>query len=339
VTAAVTTWIVGSGFSKPLGGPCIADLFRRQHPDDLRSMYGRYDRLPDCIFKIQRLYALGQRDGLWNDAERYLELLDLVQQSKSSGLDKKLGRLLLEVGREAAASGVTSFTDLSDLARLARRALAAECSYFLFDADPHGEAWIPYREWFAGLSPDYDSVVSFNYDLVPDVLADGDRRCQIVLPGERVDMGKVHIFKLHGSVNWWTTSGGLIAARPLDDALGEQDDIAIGMPGPHKAGLAARQFGELWHAALATLREATRIVFIGYRLPPSDASARHELLGAIRANRHGKNLSIHVVLGTDSPDVVRLRHLLEAIRPARETTVRVHPLWSQDFLGLVRVLL
>jgi hypothetical protein len=109
-----------------------------------------------------------------------------------------------------------------------------------------------------------------------------------------------------------------------------------------------RTLAYYWRQALIHIENASAIVFIGYRFPPSDAQARELLLAAIASNRT-QHISVHIVLGDPGPSTQRLEALLRFVcakgrhenekpiftnPPVRTYSLKVHPLFSQDFLSV-----
>jgi hypothetical protein len=82
--------------------------------------------------------------------------------------------------------------------RTVRRALAFETSRFLKYTDPKDdEAWGPYRSWAEGLDPKLDSVVTFSYDKVPEMLG-----LFVPVPQKIGFRSGVPVYKMHGSTDW-----------------------------------------------------------------------------------------------------------------------------------------
>jgi hypothetical protein len=231
---------------------------------------------------------------------------------------------------------------------MARMALAIECSHFLVEDDLKAERWMPYRRWASHLNGK-DTVLTFNYDRVPELLSnnknseEGEPKLKVVVPpvrDRRNDplgdsfraIGAAPVFKMHGSVDWWEQNG-VISADPGRMFHNQPSDSApvLGIPGPGKLDLRSKAFAEVWSSAKKAIREAGRIIFVGYRFPPTDAQARLELLQSIRDR--SDNVPVEVVLGPDvnHPDVARMRALLGLLGL---TNTIVHPLYAEDYIGL-----
>jgi len=85
-------WILGAGFSRPLGGPLLGDLFSEASAGNLRARFPpeRYPRLKTPAANLVRWiyrWGLGEEqhlvwtgktrgEPLWSNAEEYLEFLD-----------------------------------------------------------------------------------------------------------------------------------------------------------------------------------------------------------------------------------------------------------------------
>lgn len=368
-----TVWILGAGFSKPLGGPLLQKLLSPESERDLRIRYPDKPQLQTLQIESARLLYWygrsnkpsgpasvgpasfhGQGEDLWEDAEEYLDYLDTAAEggAGSPAYDRLLQ--ILSYGRIK-----TRLPDGAPILKLmtaaARRLLAAECCAFLEGVDSSSERWSPYQRWLRDLFDwGEDTVVTFNYDLVPETLAKSHERRGLFDYRTKAP-GRSLLLKLHGSVNWTLqstqpvdTNAGLQAALTCED-----DQLAIAGPGPSKRKLSSAPFEWCWTQAVAALKKATAIVFVGYRFPPTDAEAREKLLGAIRDNKDTQYLPIHTVLGPDtsSDDSRRLRGLLEhalagvrkpavagmhpELAASRWYSLEQQPLFAQDFFSVV----
>jgi hypothetical protein len=325
--------VLGSGFSRSLGGPLLKDLFSERGREWTRLHFRDTD-LPiggsgSPRDKLQPVYDLFQqwvigstrqkrRGSLWNDAEDFLEVLALAQTTDSAG-----AYAAKQIDRLARSSNLS----VGVLYERARRAIAAEC-LFTMTTSTEFERWGPYKRWAARLSPD-DTLVTFNWDLVLEMLGTVNGMqtmgCEtVVLPSDydfdesqqRTDL--CTILKMHGSVDWFE---GCQPYDSLDDGetfsdlamrrLKEGKVPIVGMPGPDKARLSSAQFARIWRRACMALELADVVVFLGYRFPPSDPQALGHVLGALSANKR-PYLRVHTVLGprTRDDDTVRLEQLL-----------------------------
>ncbi len=351
-----TVWILGAGFSRALGGPLLRDLLTPECIDNVRAAFPAHEGWLDAdrkrvlviydTHKYRDERAPGQR--LWRDAEEFIDYVDTA--AELGGPAKS--RLLPFV------SGDPRPEPLKVLAWAARSMVAAECSAFLVDADPRTERWEPYVRWFQTLGP-CDTVITFNYDRVIEKLeAHSPGKIHIATPGNPCPKERTAVLKLHGSVDWKRVEGKSLKIDPgYPDAFpltAGPSELTVATPGPTKRAR-SRELEELWISAETAIRSATAVVFVGYRFPPTDASARLRLLRALTANE-SLYLAVHSVLGprVKEDDPVRMLNLLShAMLQAHRSpapsdrsvtdsshgklcTVVQHPLFAEDFLGYVQ---
>jgi hypothetical protein len=361
-----TVWVLGAGFSQPLGGPLLKDLFRQQRFSDLAAEFSAdlYPGLASEMFWIQALYQWGREvEGLWGNAEDFLHYVDEDSESKRAIVRFTCGRMGVKFGEKTfdkGSSGDSQYTRTLerfkvDIQRISRRALAAECHRFLVDRNvKDDEMWIPYADWVSKLSLAVDTILTFNYDLVLDMCS--DNRLESVLPESdrskklEISEATVPVIKLHGSVDW--------ARRQVDDRakiqrieatqiLKTDDEIAIAAPGRSKAPSVKRDFPTLWTYAEEKLAKADRIIFLGYSFPKTDALARQKIIGAIARNESTSVVRvIDVVLGPEigHASVQRVLAMLEGakgdrrvhrggVQAADALLIRPHRMWVEDFIS------
>lgn len=196
-----TVWILGAGFSRPLGGPLLNDLLvtkdrltlsrqlfalggeklRLRGPNPGEVLLGHELENPllkephnaafvgihDLCSGFQK-HRRGEPNlaGFWSDAEDFLDLLEtvcLLVTGSSVPNDVIASAGLVQV--QQAFPG----KELKKLALDARQAIAFDCSIFLNGADVNCEKWQPFREWACRLDNNH-TVVTFNYDLIPERL-------------------------------------------------------------------------------------------------------------------------------------------------------------------------
>jgi hypothetical protein len=363
-----TVWILGSGFSKPLNGPLLRDLFKQEQVEDVEAEFPgeKYPGLAHSLPWVQRYFHVGLKQGLWDNAEQFLARVD---DACRAGVGPKYDRLRVLVGttlmvdRQGALTGSVGQSEAEErfrsLATSVRRGLAAECVRFLMGTDPQSEAWLPYREWVKSLQPHTDTVVCFNYDRVIEMAADAaavKAKIWVALPTEQQPTGSVPVLKLHGSVDWRLLGQSREPREYLDDKrvdadyiLRTPDDvIGIAAPGGTKARFVAMHMEPLWARAVAALSEADRVIIVGYSFPDTDPYAQERLLPAF-AKGEAHERHAHLVLGAGVSDVSRRLVSLMRSTAGPNHWVRVtdqcapganhphlgivqHPLWAQDFL-------
>lgn len=347
-------WVLGSGFSKPLGGPTLDELFSARAHHELEAIYTSDGPLSEARKKVlggntvlaRRVYLLGcsrsnepqliahdetlrgRLGYYWGDAEEFLDLLETAAQAPEDALARMLGRLVGVLTSQQQQGSVAQ--QIRGLRDGARRLLAVECSKFLVHANPASERWEPYQE-FRKVLRDKDprnqhTIITFNYDTVLETLHFRD---WVRLPGHAGGEGHC-VLKLHGSVDWKREGNGFsdVEDNPHFAAGCEDAELAIAPPGPDKSKIAA-DFEDLWKTAEERLRAAHVVFFIGYRFPPTDSTARRRILGAINTRSE-----LNIILGpnTAHADIARLEGMLRFKTP--DARIRVHPMWSQDFLSV-----
>src|SRR5256885_159825 len=131
-------WVLGAGFSKPLGGPLLGTVLSAEAEQDLVVRYPQdeYTRLWDDHARMARnIYWYGYRlsrdrapiadagtEDLWKDAEEYLDYLaTAAQRGEGSPGHKRLNRIT----RGCAASWKLGALDVKSLAKAAARLMAA----------------------------------------------------------------------------------------------------------------------------------------------------------------------------------------------------------------------
>jgi len=374
---AQRVWIIGAGFSKSLGGPLMSDLLRPEVPAKLQAAYPQreFPRLAqNIVHSVTAVYAHGTRyfDGkvrssdvgewLWDDAEQFLDYVDsALWGGPESAAFKTLDRVLHMIRREQDAFSNKSnpIHAAAVFSAAARRLVAGSCSAFLRGADLNSERWEPYVFWARQLSRD-DTLITFNYDVVPELLAAKTDTLAVVMPGSSRPTNKAAVLKLHGSVNWCLRAAERVPIMSLTGAESvafearedpdfalrcEDDEIAIAGPGPRKR-IMANWLNALWTEALQAIRNAEAVFFLGYRFPPSDAQARKKILDELRSNTRDY-LGVQTILA-GSGDTDRLIRLLRFSlherhergtpkydQEKRDFNLLAHPLYVEDYLSTV----
>jgi len=367
--AKKTVWILGAGFSRPLGGPLLYDLLSHKGRMQARARFG--DAFAHDTAIVYTVFEDGHRTDsqLWQHAEEFLEVVDLARDrdpAEMSDHRTATSRLLLEmIHKRDGTMTIRRFRDLT------LKTIAAECSFDRW-IDPNAEAWDPYLEW-AEMLNEKDTVITFNYDTVIERLplqlgssgrTTGLGQDSLMRPGDGACISNMTaVLKLHGSLQWGVSTTGS-ENNPYTFGDGYWDDFSttgeyeplIGMPGSTKSLFRKKHFNKIWgHAKRRIAEEADVIVFFGYRFPPSDAQSRSEILAAIKKNR-ANYLRIHIVLGPDvnHPDTLRLAKMLEVTlqgagripveelahtssagpKPAHYVVIK-QPLYVQDFMTIL----
>jgi len=365
-------WVLGAGFSRPLGGPLLADLLLPRALDNLRYRFPEQEYQPlfapaskaaHWIYNYGRRFEYGHvyhwdrensGDFFWRDAEEYLDYLDTgAFRGSQSPPAQQLLQLSDRCLGSISPSAAIPRPSINELAAAGRRLLAAESSAFMLTLDMKSERCEPYIMWARQIEPS-DTIITFNYDGVLDQLEDAAKTLEVVPPDGDRNPNLAPVYKLHGSVNWASQERVCKTGDPFFALKCEAySQLAIASPGPTKQAIANR-LETLWVKAEDALASADAIVFIGYRFPQTDASARRRLLRAIGKNEK-QYIALHTVLGADvgSAASKRLHGLLtyaicqqerfELPRrdnppdasPSKFVNLVTQPLYGEDFISVV----
>jgi hypothetical protein len=365
-------WVLGSGFSVPLGGPMLKDLLSVRLHNDVARRYASEGLDAEEMRDVLRLYHYGRQfpegaegwlkpgedatnklgELLWEHAEDFLDTLDTCAGDPREPFGQHL-QTTLKGTYYARARGKEPAT-LQQLSHAARKHIAAECCSFLDRNSAAKERWRPYARWQSALVSRSDTVITFNYDCVLEKLNESGETFDIISRfGEPTAIAQA--YKLHGSTSWTGSTEGQPGHERLVITEGSRtsalqcnhSELLIATPGPNKTN-AATLLRPWWDAAQKRLEAADAVVFMGYRFPPSDSDARSELLRALAKNT-SQHLTLHVVLGPRlDDDVARLEQMLRYSMGGRDDysgphlprdkpsyRLRVHRLYAQDFMSLV----
>jgi hypothetical protein len=393
-------WILGSGFSKSLGGPMLSELLTVEGLAGVLARWGgAFEK--DLPHKVQHFYAGGAKGfghmgavaRHWEHAEDFLERLDLASRAQENSPERAV---LSAFAEELSGSpwlnkgGLTKdlFREGFERVRLtALKIMAAECCAFLANPDLKSERWQPYVRWVEIMKPN-DTVITFNYDRVPELLGldvpapgtlFGGRNHKQVEGGLKPKKYPTKVLKLHGSVSWCMTSRGLECHGDEQALLCERSNqLGMATPGPSKRemidGIVTIETNDngpvniqkplkpLWDAATVAIRDATTIVFVGYRIPPSDAYTRKWLVEALRTNKRmnaatpaGERpfdeslpeatmwqrvenpLVIHTVLGADvnHEHSRRVQGIIDALDHQERVEADPWPMFAEDLMEVV----
>jgi SIR2-like domain len=368
-TGAKAVWILGSGFSAPLGGPLLSDLFRQETKNEILPFFreDEYPELAESLPWVQRTFHLGLSKGEWRNAEAYLAYVDDAYRDGSSAKHGRVEQLIVEANAPQPSDMLNDATQVrffgyrarvtQKFDRLVKRGLASEVSRFLVENPPTSERWLPYRRWVRSLRPGFDTVVTFNYDTVVETAVETEgvaKNFWIGIPGARSPSQQVPVLKLHGSVNWRLRrdpKDGRESVEPTKDDLLKvpTENIAMAAPGGTKSDFVVTHFASLWANAEAALNAADMLFVVGYSFPDTDPTAQYRLLDAFAAGGRGEK-AVHIVLGADvTPASRRMLSLIQSTARGRlvhvsESTqaksmassylnIVRHPLGTQDFIG------
>lgn len=175
------------------------------------------------------------------------------------------------------------------------------------EADEVNKYMVPLYDLYAGLLSGVpcglhasmkNTVISFNYDTVlEDALWNWNLRSWYGFNSESVEYddschfvseneadGDLSILKLHGSVNWSVPSSGgkLQIYGGYEELLAAQRQVLLVPPTWRKT--LSGPISEVWDAAVRALTNATRIVIIGFSIPPTDIHFKYLLAAGLQEN-------------------------------------------------------
>jgi hypothetical protein len=351
-------WVLGSGFSKSLGGPLLNELMtperleRLKKPYWLESHHAGWERMHGVWTDLVAHYRTSldpKNPRPWRDAEEYIEMLSAAGENQAPAFQIMV-ELTLGDGLKYPK---THNMLLPFIAQHAAKWLAAVTYEFTAVSDTKSERWQPYVNWAKQLG-DNDEVITFNYDRAVELAT----AAAWPKPDDCNDWhSRTRFHKLHGSVDEFfirerpETLTRIEDPKQIVQHLCEDDkEVALGVPGPGKLSYSTRLFADRWQSAEKALQEATAIVFVGYRFPPTDSYAKRILLQAL-GNNVNEHILLHTVLGPrKDDDLQRLDSLLrwsmsnsgrvDLDTPGDPHTfpktfsMRRQPLWAEDFMAV-----
>jgi SIR2-like domain len=188
-----------------------------------------------------------------------------------------------------------------------------------------------------------NTIITFNYDTV---LEDALENWQVPIwygfeSVEYDDSSKhartktddsITVLKLHGSINWAqpnqpNQANGLMRVfGSYSDILATNRNVVLVPPTWRKTFTGA--FSEMWDEALNALNEATRIIIIGFSLPPTDIHIKFLLAAGLQENISLRNIYCF------NPNTEVEKNLFEILRPELKTQriAEFRPLKLQDLL-------
>lgn len=328
-------YILGAGFSVPLGGPLFAQLLTAE-------LAWRWRRIKfsvhwqDIIPRFHVDKSTGKRlvdrvIGKHSNAEELLEIYDWASRAARRGDDRANALLQAAI---ALPVGEREDDYRQKLPRVLKQVIGAECNGFIDDLeDMSPDRWTPYERWF-GFVESSDTIITFNYDAAIECLAEKCGR-----PFDRESLcapkdGQPTLIKFHGSVDWELKDDQVVFNR---HSYFHDIDLAICTPGLMK-GEAHRKghFNMLFAAAEKAIEDAEIISIVGYSMPPTDNIARIMIWDALADGRKNKK-QVNIVLGPSSgkSDAHRMKAILDPLIGSDK--VINHPLYAQDFLPAVTI--
>lgn len=292
-------YILGAGFSRPAGLPLVSD-FMFQMRDALEWHADKGNRQAvEAISKVLqfRLNATSSAYRVRVDLENIEDLFSLAAAS-AENLDEAM--------KVAIASTIGWATCKSHACTTGFRAKEGSSPSFPGQwqlSDPLNRAWkVPMYDFIAKTlldrwgetSPSTKStILSFNYDvLLEAALARTDIPFSYGVKSldnsgsSSSGNAESHLLlKLHGSVNWAVPKHKrteISSFSDPDELIADGLVPALLPPTWRKDSLTA--FSAIWNQALDAISNATRIVVIGFSIPPTDFHFRYLLAAGLRSN-------------------------------------------------------
>jgi len=353
-------YILGAGFSRPMGGPLFTDLMSLPIRYDLGKFEHHNDplvqRLAQAVNEISLAYRVLMKDKYFLNAEHFLELCDCVLQGKESWFAGTLPAQLrwLTMWGASQKPSMSEIDIFQFLLRATKIRLAIETNSFIEKVPYTNDRWQPYVRWFPSLGK-ADTIITLNYDLLVETVAEKVGRPfpgrqsvakdEIIAVDELMRQNEAHpdqpiLCKLHGSVDFIERNGTAYGKKYNIDDYFQGDPPLLGTPGTGKVSLSKGSLERVWLTALERLREAHVISIVGYSLPETDNDFRIKLLDAI-VGTNGNLKAINIVVGSPSPQSQRARAILEQATRLfapddHRPTVNLLPIYAQDYLPFYR---
>lgn len=316
-----TVWILGAGFTRPLGGPLLCDFFGQRMQEHVRAwMHVNGIELDNAsctgAYLLQALFRSGIEDGTWLNAEQFLG--DVISAPTSPMQAELLLARARKIGTLRIGTANCSWDSVAadELAIWAPHYVGAAISSFVVPTlsehiNEVPEDWASYCAWFDGLD-DHHTVLSFNYDRVLELLLDRHRRCSHAAPPA--------IRYLHGV---------LPTPEDVAELIRKGDPLSgLGFPGRSKKSLIVSSFAKSWIDAGDALRQADQIIIVGYSMPRTDAHTSMWLQSTL-AKRAATSIKLVMGLRTENPDIARLDRVLSS--PSRVSVVS-SDLYTEEML-------
>ncbi len=153
-----------------------------------------------------------------------------------------------------------------------------------------------------------NTIITFNYDtILEDSLRDMDVPVDYKLPSSEEDKNSqnetasressalpLRVLKLHGSVNWGTPRDNnteQITVYKNYSELREEGAKVVLVP-PTWRKVFGGAFTNIWDTALEALSSATRIILIGFSIPPTDMHFKYLLAAGLCSNVSLRQIAI-----------------------------------------------
>ncbi|MDO8753028.1 MAG: SIR2 family protein [Anaerolineales bacterium] len=291
-------YILGAGFSRRRGLPLIQD-FMTQMRDALEYHAGEgHSRECAAIEAVLefRLKASAAAYRIQIDLENIEDLFSLASASPGQleehiklAIAATLDFAIQAVKRPSAKfnADADAFTKPADWNAKLRFGEGSTESYWTAPAYEYIVRALV-GGWDSSKDRTENSFITFNYDTLLEDSLDGLGIGYSLGFDAKEKLGSsmhAKVLKLHGSVNWAVPKG----ARTKIEVMGSYRSIV-------EAGLTPEiipptwkkdsrgAFDEIWHQSLKVLADATRVVVLGFSMPPTDLHFKYLLAAGLREN-------------------------------------------------------
>ncbi len=327
-------YILGAGFSRPLGGPLFDNLLTMEYWRSHSSITSKIpSEIKECLSSLHDPYpqrSIDESLGLAKrmNAEDLIALLDWCAVNHETHQARLVGDAFSQLPANLKYSVKKDL--LAEINKHLKRLIACQCNSFTENLIAKVDTISPYVSWLKGLTPD-DTIITFNYDIAIETIA---ASCGIEFPREptRYRRDQPSIIHVHGCVEWVNDRNTI---RFISRAYEEDVELFIGLPGLEKAKIRENAFMDsIWLSMKIAIQEADVVSIIGYSMPASDNMARQEILGALKTGQR-----VNLVVGNDSFTSGRMQSLMQPIVGTNGLGVsRVVDLkmYAQDYLPNVK---
>lgn len=291
-------YILGAGFSRLRGLPLMNDFMLQMR--DALDYHGQLGHEKECraieAVLSFRLNASSAAYRVQVDLENIEELFSLASASPSP---------MEESIKLAIAATLDFSTRTSKIPRTSfqapRTSLSIKNNWNWTEATHYSQ---PTGTWVA---PTYEyivrallghwnqveesvenSFITFNYDTLLEDALEGLGVSFSTGFGESASGAsntKTNVYKLHGSVNWATPKGARTRIEVFKDyrAVINAGLVPQIIPPTWKKD-SRGAFDEIWTRSLKALADATRVVIIGFSIPPTDLHFKYLLAAGLQEN-------------------------------------------------------
>jgi len=236
-------YILGAGFSRPLGGPLFTNLLTMEYWQT-HSEIALPDEIKQCLHLLHGAKArsidetLGLSDRL--NAEDLIALFEWCQRNPNSPRSKLVCDAFPVL--PAKLKHKTNEEFLGEFNTQLKRLVACQCNSFTQHLEAESDVIAPYVSWLTNLTSD-DTIITFNYDTAIEAIA---LTCGIEFPREPTyyKSDQPRLIHVHGCVDWVKRDNKLSYAQ---HAYMSDTDLCIGLPGLTKAKITEiDQMKDLW---------------------------------------------------------------------------------------------